>query len=197
MESFIVYFDFLHFAWTSFMSLLINTLLNLFIFFSINWSFYWFDMVAYLSFLFIIFINRQRKSIVKSRNLWPWCKNFSLFEFGSSILISLRLWFFRFVSTFLIKYFGIFSNFLWSSFTLSAKMVRLMIFVMFSCTMIIFISWDLRMSLNQWMRVVTRLCFEKRLLLSQRLMLLSSFLLLDFVLLWGSKYSFRLLCSHY
>jgi len=120
LESFIVYLYLLGLTWISFRSLFINTLLNLFIFLTINWSLYWLDIIANLSFLFVISVNWEWKSVIKSWNLRSRGKNLFLFKFYIIILIILWLRFFLFVSAFFIKYFIVFSNFLRFSFALSA-----------------------------------------------------------------------------
>lgn len=119
LESFIVYLYLLGLTWISFRSLFINALLNLFIFLTINWSLYWLDIIANLSFLFIISVNWKWKSVIKSWNLRSRGKNLFLFKFYIIILIILWLRFFMFVSAFFIKYSIVFSNFLRFSFALS------------------------------------------------------------------------------
>lgn len=198
LKSFVINLNFLHLTRVSLWSFLINTFLDFLIFLSINGSFDLFNMIIYLGFLFVISVSREWKSVIKSRYLRSRCKNLFFFKPWAIVLIFWWWGFLYFICVFLIKYFRISADLLWFSLTLCTEIIWIMMLIMLSCTTTkvrIFLIHGVL--LHEWMWIIARLDFEKWLGLFDRLVLLSSFLLLNFVLLRSSNNCLWLLCSHF
>lgn len=198
LKSFVINLNFLHLTRVSLRSFLINTLLDFLIFLSINGSFDLFNMIINLGFLFVISVSRKGKSVIKSRYLWSRCKNLFFFKSWTVVLIFWWWRFFYFICVFFIKDFRISADLLWFSLTLCTEIIWIMILIMLSCASTkIYIFLGRWMLFHEWMWIIARLNFEKWLGLFYILVLLSPFLLLDFVLLRSSNNCLWLLCSHF
>lgn len=152
-----------------------------------------------LSFLTIVTVKRQGKTIIKSRYLWTWCVDIFLSIIRISLVVLCRLWSFYFVCTTFIMQWLIFSYLLRIFFAFRTQIKSPIVSLMFHHASF---SWTLLKgpcfrSFHQRMRICTLLNFVKWLFLAFLFIRVFLLPLILIVLLLSTELYFWLVSTHF